>query len=137
MRAVPVDHPPFRRLRAYAFDPSVSTELENAVVNQVTMKAPWEHNPGKNRDVLRPGPVGEYVEVIDFDPASDRFYGWKKMPFTPLMQRLAERTAGRVSWADRPFPKTRPNDLSDADWQAFKKNLEETDLYMQFTVADG
>jgi quinol monooxygenase YgiN len=71
---IPVEHPPFRRLRAYAFDPSLSTSLENAVMNMVTMQIRWEFDPETQEDILRTGPVGEYLEVVDFDPASDCFY---------------------------------------------------------------
>jgi hypothetical protein len=67
-RPAPQKHtPPFRRLRVYAFDPSFETELEKAVINQVILKVPWEAE-------LEKGPVGEYVEVIDCDPASGCFY---------------------------------------------------------------
>lgn len=67
-RPAPQEHtPPFRRLRVYAFDPSFETELEKAVINQVILKVPWETE-------LEKGPVGEYVEVIDCDPASGCFY---------------------------------------------------------------
>lgn len=59
--------PPSRRLRGYAFDPSLSIQLETMGVNEVVFKVPWEDN-------LQPGPVGEYLEVVDFDPASDCFY---------------------------------------------------------------
>src|SRR5947209_7878477 len=59
--------PPFRRLRAYAFDPSLATQLDTAVINQATLQVPWE-------EPLEPGPVGEYLEVVDHDPASDSFY---------------------------------------------------------------
>lgn len=62
----PVEAPVFRRLRGYAFDPSLSTQLETAVVNEITFKVPWED--------IGPGPVGDYVEVVDYDPASRRFY---------------------------------------------------------------
>src|SRR5437764_545859 len=58
--------PPFRRLRGFALDPSLSTELETAAISQITFHVPWEK--------LDPGPVGEYLEVIDFDPGSDCFY---------------------------------------------------------------
>ncbi len=71
-RAIPVERPAFRMLRAYAFDPSLSTQLENASINHVTMKVPWEADPETGR--LRPGPIGEYLEVIDIDPASDCCY---------------------------------------------------------------
>ncbi|HYE33989.1 hypothetical protein [Methylocaldum sp.] len=59
--------PTFRRLRAYAFDPSLSLDLDTAVLNETVLKIPWEEELG-------PGPVGEYLEVVDADPASNAFY---------------------------------------------------------------
>ncbi len=64
---IPIHPPPFRMLRAFAFDPSLSTELENAVINEVTMKVHWEKD-------LQPGPVGDYLEVVDVDPPSGGCY---------------------------------------------------------------
>ncbi len=58
--------PPHRALRAYSFDPSLDTQLQTAVINQVTLKVPWEK--------LEPGPVGKYLEVVDLDPASGCLY---------------------------------------------------------------
>ena len=58
--------PPFRRLRGYAFDPSLSTTLDTVQINETTFPVPWEK--------LTQGPVGEYLEVVDYDPASARFY---------------------------------------------------------------
>ena len=58
--------PPYRRLRAYTFDPSLATQLDTALVNQAVLHVPWEK--------LAPGPVGEYLEVVDYDPASECFY---------------------------------------------------------------
>ncbi|OFW05850.1 MAG: hypothetical protein A3H96_15605 [Acidobacteria bacterium RIFCSPLOWO2_02_FULL_67_36] len=58
--------PTHRSLRGYAFDPSLATKLETALVSEITYTVPWEP--------LRPGPIGEYVEVVDFDAASDCFY---------------------------------------------------------------
>ena len=66
--------PPYRRLRGYAFDPSLQIELETAVTNQVIFKVPWECNTCTGENLLGPGPVGEYLEVIDYDPASGCFY---------------------------------------------------------------
>jgi hypothetical protein len=69
----------------YAFDPSLATQMETAVVNVVTLKVPWESNippdlapehmteEREERELL-PGPVGEYIEVVDYDPASGCFY---------------------------------------------------------------
>jgi hypothetical protein len=72
--ALLVARPPFRRLRIYAFDPTLSTQIDNASINHITIKVPWEYDPLTGRDILEPGPIGEYVEVIDFDPASNCFY---------------------------------------------------------------
>lgn len=58
--------PPHRALRGYAFDPSLATSLETALVSQIIYRVPWEG--------VDPGPVGEYVEVVDYDPASGCFY---------------------------------------------------------------
>jgi hypothetical protein len=66
--------PVFRRLRGYAFDPSLSTQLETAIVNEIVYKVSWEEKSIKKDEGLMPGPVGEYLEVIDYDPASDCFY---------------------------------------------------------------
>ena len=41
--------------------------LDTAVINEVTLKVPWEED-------LAPGPVGEYVEVVDVDPPSRACY---------------------------------------------------------------
>lgn len=62
-----VKTPTLRRLRGYAFDPSLSIQLDTAVVNEVVLAVPWEQR-------LERGPVGEYVEVVDYDPASQCFY---------------------------------------------------------------
>ena len=45
------------KIRALAFDPMLSGQIETAGVNQVTLQVAWE-------DDLAPGPVGEYLEVI-------------------------------------------------------------------------
>lgn len=58
--------PIYRRLRGYAFDPSLSTRLDTAVVNEAIYKIKWEY--------VDQGPIGEYLEIVDYDPASDCFY---------------------------------------------------------------
>lgn len=63
----PVPRPAFRRLRGYAFDPSLSLEIDTAIINEVVFKVQWDAT-------LLKGPVGEYLEVVDFDPASSCFY---------------------------------------------------------------
>lgn len=62
-----------RPLRVFAFDPSLGVQVETAGINEVTLAVPWERD-AEGKDSLRPGPIGEYVEVIDHDPASGCFY---------------------------------------------------------------
>jgi hypothetical protein len=56
-----------RRLWAFAYDPLLATQLENIQINQAILDIPWEKD-------LQPGPVGEYLEVIDVDPPSNCCY---------------------------------------------------------------
>jgi hypothetical protein len=63
--------PPKRRLRIYALDPTMAKQLDKVSVHAATISVPWDDKPGAE---LKPGPVGEYVEVIDVDPASRRVY---------------------------------------------------------------
>jgi hypothetical protein len=62
----PLRTPSLRVLRVYGFDPSLDWQLETAFINQMTLKVPWED--------VEPGPVGEYLEVVDVDPASGCCY---------------------------------------------------------------
>lgn len=84
--AVPmVSTPAYRRLRVYAVDPSLSTRLDSAEFNDVTLRLPWEQlgdsahtsaaAPADEPAVLEaPAPLGEYFGVDDSDPA-ERSYG--------------------------------------------------------------
>lgn len=66
-----VPSPPSRRLRVYSLDPSLAQSNDFFTVNETTLSLPWDDAPGKE---LKPGPVGEYLEVVDVDPASNRVY---------------------------------------------------------------
>jgi hypothetical protein len=63
--------PPKRCLRIYAFDPQASVELATAVINDAVVELPWE---ARWETPLAPGPVNDYLEVVDFDPAAGLFY---------------------------------------------------------------
>jgi hypothetical protein len=74
--------PPFRKLRGYAFDPSLSLQIDTALINNITYKVRWESDATENeaenvngdRDTLKSGPRGEYLEVIDYDPTVNKYY---------------------------------------------------------------
>ncbi|MEX6686447.1 hypothetical protein QTN47_03025 [Danxiaibacter flavus] len=55
-----------RLLRGYSLDPGFSTRLDTMSINEMVYEIRWE-------DVSK-GPIGEYFEVIDYDPASNCFY---------------------------------------------------------------
>ena len=65
--------PPSRRLRIFATDPGDGRRLQTAFINTAVVEVPWERGPGTN-NLLQPGPVGEYLEVVDVDPASAAAY---------------------------------------------------------------
>ncbi len=58
--------PRYRCLRGYTIDPGFSTRLDTMVINESIYKIKWED--------LEPGPIGEYLEIIDFDPVNYCFY---------------------------------------------------------------
>jgi hypothetical protein len=61
---VPV--PVFRKLRVFAMDPGLTARFDTAVMNEMTLRLPWEK--------LEPGPVGDYVAVVDEDEHGKRLY---------------------------------------------------------------
>lgn len=62
-----IPEPVSRSLRIFAFDPSLSAQFDTAGIGEITIGIRWEKNLGS-------GPVGEYIEVIDVDPASGFLY---------------------------------------------------------------
>ncbi|WP_200828914.1 S8 family serine peptidase [Caballeronia choica] len=59
--------PLMRRLRIFAYDPSLGRSLDTLSINETVAQIRWEPK-------LQPGPSGEYLEVIDVDPASGCCY---------------------------------------------------------------
>ncbi len=59
--------PPYRQVRHFAFDPSLSRRIETHGINEVVANLPWDSD-------LQIGPVDDYLEVVDYDPASQVFY---------------------------------------------------------------
>jgi hypothetical protein len=113
--------PPARQLRVFAFDPLLGTNLDTLGLNQTTLQICWEKD-------LKPGPVGEYLEVVDIDPVTGCAYAsvdlnhplplsqqglapseanpqfHQQMVYTVAMKTIEhfERALGRVAlWAPR------------------------------------
>jgi hypothetical protein len=56
-----------RSLRVFAFDPALGLRHDTQSLNETILHLPWEQE-------LEPGPVGEYIEVVDIDPATGACY---------------------------------------------------------------
>lgn len=56
-----------RRLRIFSFDPALAARYDLVGMSGITIDIPWEKD-------LKPGPIGEYVEVVDIDPGSKAAY---------------------------------------------------------------
>lgn len=67
----PIPRPPCRRLSVYAFDPALDVENRTAAFAREIVKIPWEADYEAK---LATGPVNEYLEVVDVDPSSGKFY---------------------------------------------------------------
>jgi hypothetical protein len=125
-------NPPYRRIRVYAVDPSLSGKFETAGTNEVTLKVRWEELPRfKHR-----GPIGEYISVEDVDENRKVYEpvnlddprllaqdGWapsegnpqfhQQMVYAVAMKTIEhfERALGRpVLWRPRPNPKDSKDD---------------------------
>ncbi len=68
-----VSFQPPRRLRVFAFDPGTGNRYANRNIREMTISVPWEMDPVSRNDKFF-GPDGEYLQVVDYDPASGVFY---------------------------------------------------------------
>lgn len=61
---------PPRKLRVFSFDPSTGNRHANRSIRELLISIPWELDPE-----VKIGPDGEYLQIVDYDPASGFFYG--------------------------------------------------------------
>lgn len=69
-----VPTPSVRKLRGYAIDPSLSTSLTTAHVNELVYEVKWEKLEPRKDEPRSSYPAGEYLEIVDFDPSTGLFY---------------------------------------------------------------
>jgi hypothetical protein len=58
--------PVHRQLQIFSFDPAADVSMDTATISRCVVEIPWEE--------LRPGPVGEHLEIVDLDPSSGCAY---------------------------------------------------------------
>jgi hypothetical protein len=71
-------------------------------------------------------------EAMAHKPKGGSPKGWD-MPFPPLLERLRQKTHGRVIRVDEGLPK-RPGKVPAGEWEPFRERCDETDLYLEITV---
>jgi hypothetical protein len=62
-----------RKLRIFAFDPSLGRRRETTNIAEIVASIPWEMDRREPRQPFF-GSVGEYLEVVDYDPTLGLFY---------------------------------------------------------------
>lgn len=83
--------PIYRYLRGYTLDPGFSTRLDTAAINEGIYRIPFES--------VEPGPIGQSIEVIDYDPASDCWYD----PVNLAAENIASQNGLRPSEGNPQF----------------------------------
>jgi hypothetical protein len=85
----------------------------------------------------------ELVAFIPVNKEQAEKNRWHDMPFEPLVERLREKTAGRLVMSDKEWKKPRARDLkslSKKEQQAFVNRLKSDDasepLYWELTIED-
>lgn len=122
----PLPKPTFRKLRVFAFDPSLGAELETYALNETTVEITWE-------DGLKPGPVGEYLEVVDIDPASGCAYA----PVDLNAPELLSQDGLRPSESDPRFHQQMVYAVAMRTIRAFEKALGRAALWAPRLVRDA
>lgn len=82
-----IPRPTSRHLRIFSIDPSLAQSVDTHFIRETRIEILWEdtvegeelyggvQEETERRDArLTPGPCGEYLEVIDYDPASQAYY---------------------------------------------------------------
>ncbi len=118
--------PSGRRLRIYAYDPLLARDLETIGINETVTNVRWESN-------LLPGPIGEYVEVVDVDPASDSCYA----PIDLNDPRLLATDGLRPSEANPQFHQQMVYAVSMTTIDFFEKALGRVALWSPQLVSNG
>jgi hypothetical protein len=81
---------------------------------------------------------GDLVALLPVDRASAKTLGWD-LPYAPLLNHLRAKTRGRILITDpqeqRLNARPKPDDLTEAEWQAFRNAAHETDLYIEYTLS--
>lgn len=77
----------------------------------------------------------ELIALLPVDEKTAEGKGWSHMPFAPLLERLEEKTNGRLLRSDAPRPFEKPEEMNAETWEDFQRRFRETELYFEVEVA--
>ena len=120
--------PPCRRLRVFSFDPVLGSHLETLEISRITIPIPWEPE-----GQLAEGPIGEYVEVIDYDPATGCFY----QPVDLTHEKLTAQDGLAPNESDPQFHQQMCYAVAMATIATFEKALGRVALWAPRLVRDA
>ena len=75
----------------------------------------------------------DLVAMIPVDRGMAKRKGWK-MPFQPLLDRLKEKTAGRILDAEQGIAAENPGRLSDEEWASFRARTRQEDGWLDYVI---
>ncbi len=105
--------------------------LERTVLYKVGHHA--SHNATLREKGLEQMKSRDLVALIPVDRKKAVELEWE-MPFGPLLERLRQKTLGRVLTADEGLPPDRPADVSESTWQEFQRRVSVTDGWIDYTI---
>lgn len=91
------------------------------------------HNATLREQGLEKMTSEDLIAMIPVDESFTQKKDWK-MPFNPLLERLIEKTRGRVIRADLGLPVEDGLNLTEAERQHFTSAAHEEDLFIDFTI---
>jgi hypothetical protein len=105
--------------------------LASTVLYKVAHHA--SHNATLNAKGLELMTNPDLVALIPVDAAKAQQLEWQ-MPFDPLLERLEEKTRGRLIRSDIGAPTSKPDGLPERTWREFKQRVSETPLYIEYRL---
>lgn len=118
--------------------PGDSTPVTAADLLRRTVLYKVGHHASHNATLRAKGlELMESPDLVAMIPVDEKMArdvkGWD-MPFGGLLQRLQEKTSGRILRADTGLPE-KPPQVTDKDWREFLKSCSPpTDLYVEITI---
>ena len=106
--------------------------LASTVLYKVAHHA--SHNATLNAKGLELMTHPDLVALIPVDAVKASRLEWE-MPFDPLLERLQEKTGGRVIRSDTGVPAARPAGVPERTWREFTQRVITTELYVEYQLA--